>query len=115
MAVRRSSQDTIRSTDHRGLATSIRDLVDASLPAWYADALCAQTDPDGFFPDKGGSVKQAKMMCQRCEVREQCLQLAMDNGERFGIWGGLSERERRALGGPNWPGSAKGSPDEAAS
>ncbi|WP_344753531.1 WhiB family transcriptional regulator [Leifsonella bigeumensis] len=61
------------------------------------DALCAQTDPDAFFPDKGGSTRNAKSICVSCEVRAQCLAYALEHGERFGIWGGLSERERRTL------------------
>ena len=65
--------------------------------AWVSDALCAQTDPEAFFPEKGGSTKDAKRICQMCPVRQECLQYAMENDERFGIWGGLSERERRRL------------------
>ena len=65
--------------------------------AWQAEALCAQTDPEAFFPEKGGSTRDAKRVCVVCPVREECLQYAMDNDERFGIWGGLSERERRRL------------------
>ncbi|MDY3048354.1 MAG: WhiB family transcriptional regulator [Rothia sp. (in: high G+C Gram-positive bacteria)] len=65
--------------------------------SWQADALCAQTDPEAFFPEKGGSTRDAKRVCSECPVREACLQYAMENDERFGIWGGLSERERRRL------------------
>ena len=65
--------------------------------AWQQHALCAQTDPEAFFPEKGGSTRDAKRVCGVCPVREECLQYAMDNDERFGIWGGLSERERRRL------------------
>lgn len=64
---------------------------------WKEDAVCAQTDPDAFFPEKGGSTKDAKRICQGCPVQAQCLQYALDNDERFGIWGGYSERERRRL------------------
>lgn len=64
---------------------------------WQADALCAQTDPEAFFPEKGGSTREAKRICDGCEVRSQCLDYALANDERFGIWGGLSERERRRL------------------
>lgn len=64
---------------------------------WQADSLCAQTDPEAFFPEKGGSTREAKKICTSCEVRAQCLEYALDNDERFGIWGGLSERERRKL------------------
>lgn len=65
--------------------------------AWQSDALCAQTDPEAFFPEKGGSTRDAKKICASCEVRAQCLEYALQNDERFGIWGGLSERERRKL------------------
>lgn len=64
---------------------------------WRDDAICAQTDPEAFFPEKGGSTKEAKKICQGCPVRHECLQYALDHEERFGIWGGLSERERRRL------------------
>lgn len=65
--------------------------------AWQVDALCAQTDPEAFFPEKGGSTRDAKRVCESCVVRRDCLDYAMENDERFGIWGGLSERERRRL------------------
>ena len=65
--------------------------------AWQSDSLCAQTDPEAFFPEKGGSTREAKKICGQCEVRTQCLEYALQNDERFGIWGGLSERERRKL------------------
>ncbi|GGD35368.1 hypothetical protein GCM10010915_14840 [Microbacterium faecale] len=65
--------------------------------SWQSDALCSQTDPEAFFPEKGGSTRDAKRICESCEVRSQCLEYALQNDERFGIWGGLSERERRRL------------------
>jgi WhiB family redox-sensing transcriptional regulator len=65
--------------------------------AWQSDSLCAQTDPEAFFPEKGGSTRDAKKICTSCEVRTRCLEYALENDERFGIWGGLSERERRKL------------------
>ncbi|PMD06669.1 WhiB family transcriptional regulator [Brevibacterium paucivorans] len=65
--------------------------------AWQDQALCAQTDPEAFFPEKGGSTREAKRVCASCEVRSECLEYALANDERFGIWGGLSERERRRL------------------
>ncbi len=64
---------------------------------WQERALCAQTDPEAFFPEKGGSTREAKRICQGCEVRAECLEYALAHDERFGIWGGLSERERRRL------------------
>ena len=66
-------------------------------PGWQELALCAQTDPEAFFPEKGGSTREAKRVCGSCEVRAECLDYALANDERFGIWGGLSERERRRL------------------
>ncbi|MDR2380700.1 MAG: WhiB family transcriptional regulator [Bifidobacteriaceae bacterium] len=69
---------------------------DASVP-WQAQALCAQTDPEAFFPEKGGSTREAKRICRSCEVRAECLEYALANDERFGIWGGCSERERRRM------------------
>ena len=69
----------------------------AEEPGWQEQALCAQTDPEAFFPEKGGSTREAKRICSGCEVRAECLEYALANDERFGIWGGLSERERRRL------------------
>ncbi len=73
------------------------DSADGGPLAWQQDALCAQTDPEAFFPEKGGSTREAKSICASCEVRAECLEYALANDERFGIWGGLSERERRRL------------------
>jgi WhiB family redox-sensing transcriptional regulator len=64
---------------------------------WQERALCAQTDPEAFFPEKGGSTREAKRVCTGCDVRAECLEYALEHDERFGIWGGLSERERRKL------------------
>ena len=66
-------------------------------PLWQENALCAQTDPEAFFPEKGGSTREAKRICLGCEVKDACLEYALAKDERFGIWGGLSERERRRL------------------
>lgn len=76
---------------------SLVDLLDEGILAWQDRALCAQTDPEAFFPEKGGSTREAKRVCNSCEVRTECLEYALENDERFGIWGGLSERERRKL------------------
>ena len=80
-----------------GRSMSLDDLFGAAEQEWQEQALCAQTDPEAFFPDKGGSTREAKRICQACAVRDECLEYALLNDERFGIWGGLSERERRRL------------------
>ena len=70
---------------------------DESVLSWQERALCAQTDPEAFFPEKGGSTREAKKVCLSCNVRNDCLEYALGHDERFGIWGGMSERERRRL------------------
>jgi WhiB family transcriptional regulator, redox-sensing transcriptional regulator len=64
---------------------------------WQARANCMGVDPDLFFPERGASTREAKEVCRGCVAREDCLEYALDNGEKFGIWGGMSERERRRL------------------
>lgn len=80
-----------------GRSMSLDDLFGTAEQEWQEQALCAQTDPEAFFPEKGGSTREAKRICQACAVRDECLEYALLNDERFGIWGGLSERERRRL------------------
>src|SRR5699024_5084585 len=89
-------------TDIRVEENGMRELMmmsqdDEGVLGWQERALCAQTDPEAFFPEKGGSTREAKKVCLSCEVRAECLEYALGNDERFGIWGGLSERERRKL------------------
>jgi len=64
---------------------------------WQRQANCMGVDPDLFFPERGASTREAKEVCRGCVVREDCLEFALANGEKFGIWGGLSERERRKI------------------
>ena len=71
--------------------------IDDDASAWQASAVCSQTDPEAFFPEKGGSTREAKSVCKLCDVRQECLEYALTHDERYGIWGGLSERERRKL------------------
>src|ERR1700716_2177658 len=65
--------------------------------SWQNRANCMGGDPALFFPERGASTREAKESCRGCVVREDCLEYALANGEKFGIWGGLSERERRRL------------------
>lgn len=78
-------------------------VVGGAVPAWQDAALCAQIDPDLFYPEKGGSTADAKGICRSCDVRAECLQDALDNRDEFGIWGGKSARERRTLLTPRFP------------
>ena len=86
----------IRITDQSFSRKLLRTYLVAE-PDWRDQALCAQSDPDRFFPEKGGSTRQAKLVCQSCQVRVECLGYALQHDERFGVWGGLTEQERRKL------------------
>lgn len=76
--------------------------LDDPILSWQSDALCAQTDPEAFFPEKGESTEQAKKVCAVCKVQENCLAYALSNDEKFGVWGGLSESELRQITNPNY-------------
>ncbi|HEY9264590.1 MAG TPA: WhiB family transcriptional regulator [Mycobacterium sp.] len=69
----------------------------AAIPDWYEGAICAQTDPEAFFPKKGGTTTAAKKVCASCPVRSQCLDWALDTVELWGVWGGTTRLERRKL------------------
>lgn len=84
-------------SDSRDMTFGLLPNAEVEALAWQSRALCAQTDPEAFFPEKGGSTREAKRVCLSCEVRVECLEYALAQDERFGIWGGLSERERRRL------------------
>ena len=89
---------TLRGLDMAQLLPIAGDANNDSVElGWQERALCAETDPEAFFPEKGGSTREAKRVCLSCEVRTECLEYALAHDERFGIWGGLSERERRRL------------------
>ncbi len=80
---------------------------DIGRPLWQKDGACrlgpgaspAQLNANSnvFFPERGSSTKEAKSICALCPVNQQCLDYALMNGEKFGIWGGTSERERRKI------------------
>lgn len=65
--------------------------------SWQEYSNCLGVDPDLFFPERGASTREAKEVCRGCIVRNDCLEFALANGEKFGIWGGMSERERRRI------------------
>jgi len=64
---------------------------------WQNRANCLGVDPDLFFPERGASTREAKDVCKDCVVREECLEFAFEEREVFGIWGGMSERQRRRI------------------
>jgi WhiB family redox-sensing transcriptional regulator len=63
---------------------------------WTTSAACRSTDPDALFV-QGAEQNRAKAICLACPVRTECLADALDNRIEFGVWGGMTERERRAL------------------
>ena len=72
-------------------------VVDTAELTWMDDALCAQIGSDFWFPEKGEPVTEAKRICEGCPVRVPCLEYALEIGDKFGIWGGKSERQRRTI------------------
>ncbi|MGD1011655.1 MAG: WhiB family transcriptional regulator [Acidimicrobiales bacterium] len=77
---------------------ALQALFDGGLDrTWQCRANCMGVDPELFFPERGASTREAKEVCRGCVVREDCLEFAIANGEKFGIWGGMSERERRRV------------------
>ena len=78
--------------DFVGLAAAIKN----DMP-WADKAACAGTDPEAFFPDRGGNPHPAKKVCRDCPVRQQCLDYALKHAENWGIWGGLTDNERRSI------------------
>jgi WhiB family redox-sensing transcriptional regulator len=68
-------------------------------PSWMKEGRCAEVDTELFFPEKGDSASAtaARNICMQCEVRVQCLEYALNNNERYGIWGGTNERDRRPM------------------
>lgn len=82
--------------------TGGQDLAIAPPEPWTEIALCLQADPEMFFPEKGGSTAEAKAICQRCEVRQECLEFALRTESHsaystYGVYGGLSAKERTRL------------------
>ncbi len=96
-----TSNSGVMTTAYLALVTGA--IASADAEPWEDRALCAQTDPEAFFPEKGGSTREAKRVCRSCEVRAECLEFALAHSDgpygfgRFGIWGGTSDQERRRL------------------
>lgn len=64
---------------------------------WYDDALCVEVGGDFWFAERGESTKEAKQVCKQCPVQPACLEYALRTNQRYGVWGGLSERARGKL------------------
>ncbi len=83
----------------KGVTVNLKivDELIGGMPAWTDEANCKGAEADLFFPDRGASTRKAKAICRACSVQDECLEYAVENSEKFGIWGGLSERERRRI------------------
>jgi WhiB family redox-sensing transcriptional regulator len=79
------------------VSSNLLDAIQVDGLAWQDLANCRGADPDLFFPERGASTRTAKSICRECTVRDECLEFAIVSSEKFGIWGGLSERERRRI------------------
>lgn len=64
--------------------------------AWVSKALCRDTDPDQMFV-RGAQQRRAAVLCRHCPAMQECGAEALDNQVEFGVWGGMTERQRRAL------------------
>lgn len=69
---------------------------------WMDAAVCAQTDPEVFFPEQGGTAAAARRICSTCPVVADCLQYAVEHNEQ-GIWGGTSAKTRQRMRGTEQP------------
>jgi len=96
-ATRQSADLGARIPIESDLGKIMLDLLEVEETDWQQLAACRGADPDIFFPERGSSTKTAKSICRACSVRAECLEYAIVSTQRFGIWGGFSERERRKL------------------
>ena len=84
--------NNLSATDAKNVMLGLED--DKS---WQDRSNCLGEDPDLFFPEDVETKRMAKAICQACEVQVECLDYALAHNEKFGIWGGLTERERRRV------------------
>lgn len=75
----------------------MNDSKDTKAPAWRQRAACRGVDPDIFYPVTDEEADDAKAICAICPVQQLCLEWALTNRERDGVWGGATERERRRI------------------
>ena len=79
------------------LCGDIPNFLTSTRPAWHALAACRGMDLDAFFPEVGGSSRQARTICGTCPVRPECLNDALADPELRGIWGATTDGERRLM------------------
>ena len=87
------------SDDDLSSLTRLLEAIGADRPRWHLDAACRGLTPDLFFPTTGESVAEAQSVCAGCEVQAPCAAAAIGRPERFGVWGGTTERQRRKYRG----------------
>lgn len=85
-----------RSANLLAVQDSARGVDEPGRIAWVSQALCRETDPDELFV-RGAAQHQAAAICRHCPVMQECAADALDNRVEFGVWGGLTERQRRQL------------------
>lgn len=89
---------SLNHADDQRHRKSVRlDTIETRVGAWRDRAECRTEPPRVFFPDRGEPVNAAIAICDRCQVRTQCLNYAIAAGENYGIWGGLTRRQRSNL------------------
>jgi WhiB family redox-sensing transcriptional regulator len=87
--------DGVGRNGRAGTIAAFYDLLER--PEWHKDALCREFPGLNFFPERGERVDTLKAVCGRCAVRDECLSVALEHNDPFGIWGGTSGRERRNM------------------
>lgn len=92
-----TSGETRRDVAKRELREYLSRVARTYTEPWMEEGICTQTDPEVFFPERGASAADAKRICGGCPVREKCLEYGLRVRDRYGVYGGLSERERRRL------------------
>lgn len=75
----------------------IRAIYQDRLSDWRRNAACRGLSPSLWYPERGDTGTQAKAVCRGCDVKGECLEYALASGQKWGVWGGLSERELRKL------------------
>ena len=85
-----------RRTNLVAAHTTLRAVDAEDRIAWVSKALCRATDPDELFV-RGAAQRKAAVICRHCPVMQECGADALDNKVEFGVWGGMTERQRRAL------------------